>query len=488
MKNKEMLQEVYDVLFEFGGGTINEITKKTLAHVGRKRSSKEFGEEVLLALLELNEMNEVVMISNDSEETEFYRNDDFYVGSTILVTLTTRETQGKFFMLGHRFLPYYCLSEENPLPIIRYRGKELNAKVVEMSFDEVSQYFSLFGLNEQREAVSVSIGALGSFNSNSPSGDDIGYIAYDLSDVLPNNKFNAKLSFKLCRDPEGYNYIDLVDCDPVVDFPAVHEYVEAMDELFAKLNDAMPALCVSEQLPKVHSRLSMRFIKQPPLSLADYFKMSKYGGLKSNGAGLTFYDKKSNVPEDILEENMSDLLLDIADDEINNFALELEDDDEFDEEPEAHELFDVSLLKDEVYTIKVAFDNDSNIYREISVHSKNTWDDLHREIIRSVGFENDHHYSFFLTGKVANTYRKRVRAPEISSFSKEPEVDGASLTFIGEKGITSRMRLYYLFDFGDEWWFDLKVKRAIAGGDVADYPKVIKSVGKAPEQYPDYDF
>ena len=47
------------------------------------------------------------------------------------------------------------------------------------------------------------------------------------------------------------------------------------------------------------------------------------------------------------------------------------------------------------------------------------------------------------------------------------------------------MKFSYLFDFGDMWWFDIKVL------DILDFTveksEVIKEVNPAPEQYPQYD-
>ena len=40
----------------------------------------------------------------------------------------------------------------------------------------------------------------------------------------------------------------------------------------------------------------------------------------------------------------------------------------------------------------------------------------------------------------------------------------------------------YLFDFGDMWWFDIKVLEIKEGNVV--FPQLTKAVNPAPEQYP----
>lgn len=46
----------------------------------------------------------------------------------------------------------------------------------------------------------------------------------------------------------------------------------------------------------------------------------------------------------------------------------------------------------------------------------------------------------------------------------------------------------YLFDYGDEWRFQVKVDKV--GDDMepgVEYPRIVQSVGEAPSQYPDWD-
>lgn len=46
----------------------------------------------------------------------------------------------------------------------------------------------------------------------------------------------------------------------------------------------------------------------------------------------------------------------------------------------------------------------------------------------------------------------------------------------------------YLFDYGDEWQFTVRVQAINDNADPkAEYPRLVESVGEAPEQYPDWD-
>jgi hypothetical protein len=48
-------------------------------------------------------------------------------------------------------------------------------------------------------------------------------------------------------------------------------------------------------------------------------------------------------------------------------------------------------------------------------------------------------------------------------------------------------KILYLFDYGDNHEFDVKVLRIDPGAPQGDYPKIIAEQGQAPPQYPDYD-
>ena len=49
-------------------------------------------------------------------------------------------------------------------------------------------------------------------------------------------------------------------------------------------------------------------------------------------------------------------------------------------------------------------------------------------------------------------------------------------------------KLYYLFDYGDEWIFQIKKSRKKKKlNEKIKYPQLIESTGTNPEQYPDYE-
>ena len=47
--------------------------------------------------------------------------------------------------------------------------------------------------------------------------------------------------------------------------------------------------------------------------------------------------------------------------------------------------------------------------------------------------------------------------------------------------------MYYLFDYGDEWWHEITLLSTYNSDKNLSFPKLIKKVGDSPDQYPDYD-
>jgi len=60
-------------------------------------------------------------------------------------------------------------------------------------------------------------------------------------------------------------------------------------------------------------------------------------------------------------------------------------------------------------------------------------------------------------------------------------------TSIEDIDLSEKDVFHYLFDFCDDLWHRLRVQSIRDSGFTKKSIKVIKSIGKSPEQYPDYD-
>lgn len=128
-----------------------------------------------------------------------------------------------------------------------------------------------------------------------------------------------------------------------------------------------------------------------------------------------------------------------------------------------------------VYRLKVKFNK--NCWRTLQLSSSHTLLDLHRLIQRSFEFNDDHLYSFYMDGKEYS--RNCYNCPEDN---QGPFVNEAK---IGSLDLFEGQRFLYLFDFGDEWMFDIELLTISEGIDLCE-ARIIEAKGEAPLQYEDY--
>lgn len=118
-------------------------------------------------------------------------------------------------------------------------------------------------------------------------------------------------------------------------------------------------------------------------------------------------------------------------------------------------------------------------YRHIKISSTASLYKLHNAIINAFEFDDDHEHAFFMDN--------RVWSHESSFFSSQmrPGDPTTRKCKIEKLGLSKGDKFKYLFDFGDEWVFQCKVLQVL--DEATPKPVVLRSVGEAPEQYPEYD-
>ena len=128
----------------------------------------------------------------------------------------------------------------------------------------------------------------------------------------------------------------------------------------------------------------------------------------------------------------------------------------------------------EIYTLKIRFsydEDDDPWIRTIEVREDFSLLKLHKYVQKLVEFDDDHLYEFYI-GK--NPRNKACTIPKRTKLNEIYPMTGA--------------KLYYLFDFGDCWLFEIKKsKKKIKVDSRIKFPRLIESSGKNPEQYPDWE-
>jgi hypothetical protein len=134
-----------------------------------------------------------------------------------------------------------------------------------------------------------------------------------------------------------------------------------------------------------------------------------------------------------------------------------------------------------VYRFKVYFEDDESVIREIDIKSSHTFEEFHKIIQSSIGFDGAHPASFFVSG---DTWR---RGKEIILLHKT-HANGLKGTWMHETKIVAfvddpHQRFIYEFDpEGGNWILLVELMKIIPEASVT-YPRVNKSIGVAPQQY-----
>ncbi len=144
------------------------------------------------------------------------------------------------------------------------------------------------------------------------------------------------------------------------------------------------------------------------------------------------------------------------------------------------------------YIFEVILDYEEKVMRQIEIIPSNTLADLAHTILHAYDFDVDHAYGFYDHFDRGSYIRKAKRHYELfhdlhrneGRVSEGPGVERTRIyTLWNMIGIT----WYFLFDYGDDWVFHVKLIKQDAKQADRSYPRIITKEGKAPQQYPDWD-
>lgn len=123
--------------------------------------------------------------------------------------------------------------------------------------------------------------------------------------------------------------------------------------------------------------------------------------------------------------------------------------------------------------------------RTIEVESKSSLYDLHSTIQGAVGFGQDHLFEFH----AGRNYRNRKVVFDDLYDMAEGNDNYDFITLEQVYPLPKSCKLYYHFDFGDDWYFEIRKGRQKPQEPVTGvhYPRVVKSIGPNPSQYGDFD-
>jgi hypothetical protein len=128
------------------------------------------------------------------------------------------------------------------------------------------------------------------------------------------------------------------------------------------------------------------------------------------------------------------------------------------------------------------------IWRELEIAANQTLADLGEAIPLAFGFDDPHLWSFFLSGQAWDRATEYALVSDADPFGG-PRPHAARRVAIRDvplPGASGKQEFLFLFDYGDEWYFGVKLARqrpTVEPG--VRYPHVVAQQGTAPPQYPE---
>lgn len=165
---------------------------------------------------------------------------------------------------------------------------------------------------------------------------------------------------------------------------------------------------------------------------------------------------------------------------------------------ELHEMqFCIELNKGEInaisqktgYQFKVSLHDNKKIYRIIEINSSLSLYSLAEAIVEAFDFYFDHCFGFF---NQINNRSLFNSSEKYELFNDLPEIEptdagSIKLTKIRDVWTHIRKTMYFLFDYGDNWIFDVDLVdiNVDSGLSQQHFYEVVESAGKSPNQYSD---
>lgn len=134
----------------------------------------------------------------------------------------------------------------------------------------------------------------------------------------------------------------------------------------------------------------------------------------------------------------------------------------------------------QTYTFLVTYERETGAWRKIEISGEQSLHQLHRSILKAVDFDDDHLYSFYMSGQAWDN------TTEYTS----PRGDGpsANQVFVGDLPLRMKQTFLYLFDYGDEHRFSVKLVEVNPDAPKdAQYPRIVETRGANPEQYKSWE-
>lgn len=135
-----------------------------------------------------------------------------------------------------------------------------------------------------------------------------------------------------------------------------------------------------------------------------------------------------------------------------------------------------------LYRFRVTFEDYDDVMREIDIRSNQTFEDLHRAIHQSTGYNPEYPSSFYVSND------QWIKGDEITFMPNQKRTDRGIPLMENVKLLKyiddPHQKFYYTFNFDRPFDFHVELMKIILEDTPGTkYPAVVKSVGDAPKQF-----
>jgi len=135
-----------------------------------------------------------------------------------------------------------------------------------------------------------------------------------------------------------------------------------------------------------------------------------------------------------------------------------------------------------LYRFRVTFEDYDEVTRDIDVKSNQTFEDLHRAIHQSTGYNPEYPSSFYISND------QWMKGEEITFMPNQKRID-RKIPLMDKIKLSSyiddpHQKFYYTFNFDRPFDFHVELMKIILDETPGTtYPAVVRSVGEAPKQF-----
>jgi len=133
-----------------------------------------------------------------------------------------------------------------------------------------------------------------------------------------------------------------------------------------------------------------------------------------------------------------------------------------------------------IYRFRISFEDFDDVVREIDIKTNQTFEDLHRAIHRSTGYDADKSSSFYVSTD------NWIKGDEIAMLPNQRKIDNG-VTLMEKAKLSSfvedpHQKFYYIYNFERSFDFHVELIKIILENDPnIEYPFLVKSIGEAPK-------